>query len=288
MFTMMTPVYANVAPKSWPGAGGSEMTTLYDCPIKITNEQLQIDIKPDDNERTLCGDIVANYSVFNPSTEHMSIKTYFPIICNSHLSNQRKHSVTLDGVPLELLEYTFDIANENLMNYYHLDSILNESPSQGWPYWGTSYSVMILEFQLDLPPQKAVTLEIQSTMHAFMEVDRVFKYIPYRTRYTFQYFFTPAQRWASFDNITIDIYLGKGAYTMSNSNLPFVCPEKGRYTYKTDHLPKDDLLFTITTNTLNRWILTIAISVVGILIIVFIVRIVCMTCSRRFAEWSRE
>lgn len=266
-------VYANTAPIAWEGSASTEPQPLEDCPIEVEKERLEFKLESRKYSYTLHSNIKAVYSLHNPTSETYGLTAVFPVIIrDGDQQNPLFQKVRLNGKEIPytawLVEADQDDCDlEMLLSSLPLEEMLKRRkpfiPQDDFFDHGP-YPVLMLEFEVEIPPGKTSRLEILTKTAAFMERDPLFTYGTSQARYTFHYYLSPARYWAGFKNLDIVLKTSSIAPILKESNLDFHWAGSRRYRFHSDTLPEGELTFTVQYSFWYaplRWIAILAIGI---------------------------
>lgn len=210
-FAIPQAVFANTLPSRWEGTSGHELRTAEDCPIQVKKERLSFRIDSRKRNYTARATITAAYSLYNPTDETCRFPAVFPVVLTDGQETPDSGTILLNGEPLPFDMQEAYYSEQEIWDGLTAVQLLEDAFAEN--IWNDDISgkdnirVLLLTFELELPPGETTELQVNTITQAFMEQDRVFTYIPVETRYTFYYYLSPAQYWKSFEDIAIDLRL---------------------------------------------------------------------------------
>ncbi len=244
-------VFANTGPIGWEGTQGAEAYPMKDCPIKVKKERLEFKIKSRYRSYTIQGNIKAVYSLYNPTDETYSLTAAFPVVA-AEMDRQDPlfQKVRLNGkkIPYKTWVVTYG-KDKEFLNSLTLEDMLKRrnsfTPSD--THFDRNPPILMMEFDVEIPPKKTYKLEITTRSMAFMEREALDScvYITKQARYTFYYYLSPAKYWADFKDLDIIIKTSSAAPVLMDSNLDFHWAGWRRYRFHSDTLPEGELTFTV-------------------------------------------
>lgn len=262
-------VYANTGPIRWDGTQGAEAYPMKDCPIEVKKERLEFKIKSRYRSYTIQSNIKAVYSLYNPTDETYSLTAVFPVVAiEMDKQDPLFQKVRLNGkkIPYKTWVVTYS-QDKEFLNSLTLEDMLkrrNTFTPNNTHFERSPYPILMLEFDVEIPPKKTYKLEITTRTTAFMERDRLFTYGTKQARYTFHYYLSPAQYWADFKDLDIVIKTSSAAPVLMESNLDFHWAGWRRYRFHSDTLPEGELTFVAERTfwyTPVRWTFFIALII---------------------------
>ena len=261
-------VSANAMPSTWAGTGGLELWVAEDCPVEVERERLTLRLDGRKTRYTLGCGIEAVYTLHNPADTACSFPAVFPVVLADGQPEPGAEAVRLDGEPLDFEIRSVSHPEEEIWDGLTAEELLEGVvPTDSGREDGAQ--VRLLLFQLELGPGETRQLSVETGMLAFMEQERL-GYLPLSTRYTFYYFLSPAQYWADFGEICIDLRLSDAAPLLSDSSLDLFPVAPGRYLYRGGSLPEGELVFTVRSSYLMTaviWLNRLGIAAALVLII---------------------
>jgi len=269
-----TKVFANTGPIGWEGTDGAEAYPMKDCPIEVKKERLEFKLESGIRNYTIRSRIKAVYSLHNPTNGVYSLTAAFPVVIGEmDRQDPLFQKVRLNGkkIPYKTWVVTYS-QDEDFLNSLTLEDMLKRRntfvPHDSY-FEKSPYPILMIEFDVEIPPGKTYRLEILTRTIGFMERDTMFHYGTKQVRYTFHYYLSPARYWADFKDLDIVIKTSSAAPVLKESNLNFHGAGWRKYRFHSDTLPEGELTFVAEKTfwyTPARWAFFIGL---GIMVLVW-------------------
>lgn len=227
--------YGNMAAPAEPDVG-TAITLEQNETLAVKSEVLDIVIKGSTAQ------ITATYQMENQSDEAVKTRSMFL----SPNVEEAGVQVVADGQLLACetecyaLSYNTQIGVEEWR--YAVLTDVGESPQVGKPM------VEAILFDLKFEPRETydVIVSYRYRLGGYPEYDFNVKCGE------LHYYLTPAAMWNDFEDLTINLTLGKDMPVLESSSLKFEKVGKRSYRYYSDALPKEDLRITVDENWLQN------------------------------------
>lgn len=219
LLVLLTPAAANSTPTRLDGVGGSALEVDENCPVTVSAEQLTFQIERDDDYGQLCAQVTAVYQMENPTDEALTVPMAFYL-------EERKGQV---GNGLEPSEVSVTADGQSL-------SFTQREAESGDPDRERTALVYTVEFPAG--GTREVAVSYPSFSYSIQEGTTYW-------RHTFTYLLSPAQYWAHFGTLDVEISAPEEAPYIIDSTLPLEEAGEGRYTAHFDDLPEGELEFTL-------------------------------------------
>ncbi|MFI3165371.1 MAG: hypothetical protein R3Y45_03740 [Bacillota bacterium] len=233
IITMTIPqtVLANMAAPETADVG-TTITFQQNDEISVLSEVLDITLELGK------ANIVATYTMKNATNSAVSTQSMFlsPNVESAGVA------VVIDGemVSIEVDSYNLDWVNDVTTSDWQF-ALLNPSTAADNDEARRVDSIL---FEIDF--------EAGETKEIVVSYDYILGGYPTNTSVvnygTLEYFLTPANMWADFENLTINLTLGKDMPKLDYSNLDFKKVGTRQYQYTSTALPTEDLEIKVTEN----------------------------------------
>ena len=219
LLALLTPAAANSTPTRLDGVGGSALEVDENCPVTVTAEQLTFQIQRDNDYGRLCAQVTAVYQMENPTEEPLTVPMAFYL-------EERKGQV---GSGLEPSQVSVTADGQAL-------SFTQREVENGDPDRERTALVYTVEFPAG--GTREVAVSYPSFSYSIQEGTTYW-------RHTFTYLLSPAQYWAHFGTLDVEISAPEEAPYVIDATLPLEEEGNGRYTAHFDGLPEGELEFTL-------------------------------------------
>ena len=219
LLALLTPAAANSTPTRLDGVGGSALEVDENCPVMVSAEQLTFQIQRDNDYGRLCAQVTAVYQMENPTEEPLTVPMAFYL-------EERKGQV---GSGLEPSQVSVTADGQAL-------SFTQREVENGDPDRERTALVYTVEFPAG--GTREVAVSYPSFSYSIQEGTTYW-------RHTFTYLLSPAQYWAHFGTLDVEISAPEEAPYIIDSTLPLEAAGEGRYTAHFDGLPEGELEFTL-------------------------------------------
>lgn len=219
LLALLTPAAANSAPTRLDGVGGSALEVDENCPATVSAETLTFRIDGEGDYGQLSAQVTAVYQMENPTDEVLTVPMAFYL-------EERKGQVG-GGLDLDEVSITAD---------------------------GQALSFTQQEVEQDDPDRErtALVYTVEFPAGGSREVAVSYPSLSYSVRdgttdwtHTFTYLLSPAQHWAHFGTLDVEISTPEKAPYIIDSTLHLEEAEGRHYTAHFDGLPERDLEFTL-------------------------------------------
>lgn len=219
LLALLTPAAANSTPTRLDGVGGSALEVDENCPVMVSAEQLTFQIQRDNDYGRLCAQVTALYQMETPTEEPLTVPMAFYL-------EERKGQV---GNGLEPSQVSVTADGQALS--FTQQEVENDDPDRE-----RTALVYTVEFPAD--GTREVAVSYPSFSYSIQEGTTYW-------RHTFTYLLSPAQYWAHFGTLDVEISAPEEAPYIIDSTLPLEEAGEGRYTAHFDGLPEGELEFTL-------------------------------------------
>lgn len=219
LLALLTPAAANSTPTRLDGVGGSALEVDENCPVTVSAEQLTFQIQRDNDYGRLCAQVTAVYQMENPTEEPLTVPMAFYL-------EERKGQV---GSGLEPSQVSVTADGQSL-------SFTQREVENGDPDRERTALVYTVEFPAG--GTREVAVSYPSFSYSIQEGTTYW-------RHTFTYLLSPAQYWAHFGTLDVEISAPEEAPYVIDATLPLEEEGNGRYTAHFDGLPEGELEFTL-------------------------------------------
>ena len=219
LLALLTPAAANSTPTRLDGVGGSALEVDENCPVMVSAEQLTFQIQRDNDYGRLCAQVTALYQMENPTEEPLTVPMAFYLeerkgqVGNGLEPSQV--SVTADGQALSFTQQEGE----------------NDDPDR-------YRTALVYTVEFPAGGTREVVVRYPSFSYSIQEGTTYW-------RHTFTYLLSPAQYWAHFGTLDVEISAPEEAPYVIDSTLPLEEAGEGRYTAHFDGLPEGELEFTL-------------------------------------------
>lgn len=219
LLALLTPAAANSAPTRLDGVGGSALEVDENCPVTVSAEQLTFQIERDDGYGRLSAQVTAVYQMENPTDEALTVPMAFYL-------EERKGQV---GGGLEPGQVSVTADGRSLS--FTQREAENDDPDR-------ERTALVYTVEFPANGTREVTVRYPSFSYSTQDGTTYW-------RHTFTYLLSPAQYWARFGTLDVEISAPEEAPYIIDSTLPLEEKGKGRYTAHFDGLPEGELEFTL-------------------------------------------
>ena len=219
LLALLTPAAANSTPTRLDGVGGSALEVDENCPVTISAEQLTFQIQRDDDYGRLCAQVTAVYQMENPTEEPLTVPMAFYL-------EERKGQV---GNGLEPGQVSVTADGQALP--FTQQEVENDDPDR-------ERTALVYTVEFPAGGIREVAVSYPSFSYSIQEGTTYW-------RHTFTYLLSPAQYWAHFGTLDVEISAPEEAPYIIDSTLPLEEAGEGRYTAHFDGLPEGELEFTL-------------------------------------------
>lgn len=219
LLVLLTPAAANSAPTRLDGVGGSALEVDENCPVTVSAETLTFRIDGEGDYGQLSAQVTAVYQMENPTDEALIVPMAFYL-------EERKGQVG-EGLDPNEVSITAD---------------------------GQALSFTQQEAECDDPDRTrtALTYTVEFPAGGSREVAVSYPSLSYSVRegtthwqHTFTYLLSPAQHWAEFGTLDVEISTPEESPYIIDSTLPLEETGERHYTARFDGLPEGELEFTL-------------------------------------------
>ena len=219
LLALLTPAAANSTPTRLDGVGGSALEVDEKCPVMVSAEQLTCQIQRDNDYGRLCAQVTALYQMENPTEEPLTVPMAFYL-------EERKGQV---GNGLEPSQVSVTADGQALS--FTQQEVENDDPDR-------ERTALVYTVEFPAGGTREVAVSYPSFSYSIQEGTTYW-------RHTFTYLLSPAQYWAHFGTLDVEISAPEEAPYIIDSTLPLEAAGEGRYTAHFDGLPEGELEFTL-------------------------------------------
>ena len=219
LLALLTPATANSTPTRLDGVGGSALEVDENCPVMVSAEQLTFQIQRDNDYGRLCAQVTALYQMENPTEEPLTVPMAFYL-------EERKGQV---GNGLEPSQVSVTADGQALS--FTQQEVENDDPDR-------ERTALVYTVEFPAGGTREVAVSYPSFSYSIQEGTTYW-------RHTFTYLLSPAQYWAHFGTLDVEISAPEEAPYIIDSTLPLEAAGEGRYTAHFDGLPEGELEFTL-------------------------------------------
>ena len=219
LLALLTPAAANSTPTRLDGVGGSALEVDENCPVMVSAEQLTFQIQRDNDYGRLCAQVTALYQMENPTEEPLTVPMAFYL-------EERKGQV---GNGLEPSQVSVTADGQALS--FTQQEVENDDPDR-------DRTALVYTVEFPAGGTREVVVRYPSFSYSIQEGTTYW-------RHTFTYLLSPAQYWAHFGTLDVEISAPEEAPYVIDSTLPLEEAGEGRYTANFDGLPEGELEFTL-------------------------------------------
>ena len=219
LLALLTPAAANSTPTRLDGVGGSALEVDENCPVMVSAEQLTFQIQRDNDYGRLCAQVTALYQMENPTEEPLTVPMAFYL-------EERKGQV---GNGLEPSQVSVTADGQALS--FTQQEVENDDPDR-------DRTALVYTVEFPAGGTREVAVSYPSFSYSIQEGTTYW-------RHTFTYLLSPAQYWAHFGTLDVEISAPEEAPYIIDSTLPLEEAGEGRYTAHFDGLPEGELEFTL-------------------------------------------
>lgn len=219
LLALLTPAAANSTPTRLDGVGGSALEVDENCPVMVSAEQLTFQIQRDNDYGRLCAQVTALYQMENPTEEPLTVPMAFYL-------EERKGQV---GNGLEPSQVSVTADGQALS--FTQQEVENDDPDR-------ERTALVYTVEFPAGGTREVAVSYPSFSYSIQEGTTYW-------RHTFTYLLSPAQYWAHFGTLDVEISAPEEAPYIIDSTLPLEAAGEGRYTAHFDGLPEGELEFTL-------------------------------------------
>lgn len=219
LLALLTPAAANSTPTRLDGVGGSALEVDENCPVMVSAEQLTFQIQRDNDYGRLCAQVTALYQMENPTEEPLTVPMAFYL-------EERKGQV---GNGLEPSQVSVTADGQALS--FTQQEVENDDPDR-------ERTALVYTVEFPAGGTREVAVSYPSFSYSIQEGTTYW-------RHTFTYLLSPAQYWAHFGTLDVEISAPEEAPYIIDSTLPLEEAGEGRYTAHFDGLPEGELEFTL-------------------------------------------
>ena len=219
LLALLTPAAANSTPTRLDGVGGSALEVDENCPVMVSAEQLTFQIQRDNDYGRLCAQVTALYQMENPTEEPLTVPMAFYL-------EERKGQV---GNGLEPSQVSVTADGQALS--FTQQEVENDDPDR-------DRTALVYTVEFPAGGTREVVVRYPSFSYSIQEGTTYW-------RHTFTYLLSPAQYWAHFGTLDVEISAPEEAPYIIDSTLPLEEAGEGRYTAHFDGLPEGELEFTL-------------------------------------------
>lgn len=219
LLALLTPAAANSTPTRLDGVGGSALEVDENCPVMVSAEQLTFQIQRDNDYGRLCAQVTALYQMENPTEEPLTVPMAFYL-------EERKGQV---GNGLEPSQVSVTADGQALS--FTQQEVENDDPDR-------ERTALVYTVEFPAGGTREVAVSYPSFSYSIQEGTTYWQH-------TFTYLLSPAQYWAHFGTLDVEISAPEEAPYIIDSTLPLEAAGEGRYTAHFDGLPEGELEFTL-------------------------------------------
>lgn len=219
LLALLTPAAANSTPTRLDGVGGSALEVDENCPVMVSAEQLTFQIQRDNDYGRLCAQVTALYQMENPTEEPLTVPMAFYL-------EERKGQV---GNGLEPSQVSVTADGQALS--FTQQEVENDDPDR-------ERTALVYTVEFPAGGTREVVVRYPSFSYSIQEGTTYW-------RHTFTYLLSPAQYWAHFGTLDVEISAPEEAPYVIDATLPLEEEGNGRYTAHFDGLPEGELEFTL-------------------------------------------
>lgn len=234
------PVEANAGPPRYEGDAGGPLLPGESDQVHVLSERLSFDLDRDLRTAT----VTARYRVENRG-EALPAQPFVFVVQGVSDFDDLGLTAAWEGEALQVTEvdlsaYTPEQIAEMKQAWTTAKTLLD--PVTGEPYEAEHFGSEVLRyFTFDVPLPGGLSGELVVTYRARAAYDRV-RYTHFV--YNYQYLLLPAQGWASFGPLEVEVRAPVGTEYYFASNLPFRW-EDGAHRASLDTLPGENLTFAV-------------------------------------------
>lgn len=219
LLALLTPAAANSTPTRLDGVGGSALEVDENCPVMVSAEQLTFQIQRDNDYGRLCAQVTALYQMENPTEEPLTVPMAFYL-------EERKGQVGNGLVPSQV-----SVTADGQALSFTQQEVENDDPDR-------DRTALVYTVEFPAGGTREVVVRYPSFSYSIQEGTTYW-------RHTFTYLLSPAQYWAHFGTLDVEISAPEEAPYVIDSTLPLEEAGEGRYTAHFDGLPEGELEFTL-------------------------------------------
>ena len=219
LLALLTPAAANSTPTRLDGVGGSALEVDENCPVMVSAEQLTFQIQRDNDYGRLCAQVTALYQMENPTEEPLTVPMAFYL-------EERKGQVGNGLVPSQV-----SVTADGQALSFTQQEVENDDPDR-------DRTALVYTVEFPAGGTREVVVRYPSFSYSIQEGTTYW-------RHTFTYLLSPAQYWAHFGTLDVEISAPEEAPYIIDSTLPLEEAGEGRYTAHFDGLPEGELEFTL-------------------------------------------
>ena len=209
LLALLTPAAANSTPTRLDGVGGSALEVDENCPVMVSAEQLTFSVGGEDDADRM----------ENPTEEPLTVPMAFYL-------EERKGQV---GNGLEPSQVSVTADGQALS--FTQQEVENDDPDR-------DRTALVYTVEFPAGGTREVVVRYPSFSYSIQEGTTYW-------RHTFTYLLSPAQYWAHFGTLDVEISAPEEAPYVIDSTLPLEEAGEGRYTAHFDGLPEGELEFTL-------------------------------------------
>ncbi|MBM6723762.1 hypothetical protein [Pseudoflavonifractor phocaeensis] len=202
LLALLTPAAANSTPTRLDGVGGSALEVDENCPVTVTAEQLTFQIQRDNDYGRLCAQVTAVYQMENPTEEPLTVPMAFYL-------EERKGQV---GSGLEPSQVSVTADGQALS--FTQREVENDDPDR-------ERTALVYTVEFPAGGTREVAVSYPSFSYSIQEGTTYW-------RHTFTYLLSPAQYWAHFGTLDVEISAPEEAPYIIDSTLPLEAAGEGR------------------------------------------------------------
>ncbi len=234
-----TVALANSAAPDVSGVGsGVTFDTYYD--LEVTSEVLDIVF----SDRT--ASVTATYTMANLSSSSLEVDTMF-ILPAEDTGKGYNCTVTQDGNALEYTTSNYTYADYNTSLTIEDWQYIVENGYEGGEVDGYLLQIATVNYTMTFAPNATSTIVVSYDTQLGGEIS-------YSTSVKLLYYLTPAQYWADFSNLTINLTLDELHPSLNKSITTLDFTKTGDYTYQytSDTLPDTELVIYAQESFVDR------------------------------------
>ena len=171
-----------------------------------------------------------NYS-YKVKKENLSIEDYLKKSIIDYKDSERYNDYLTDNQLVNLFSKELDEIFGHNVSYFWIDD-----------FYSLDYEDRIFVFVYETSFPKESIMDVSVSYIARGTMDKTSTYDPL---YTFEYLLNPAENWADFNNLNIEIKPPKAHPYIVDSSIDLNKNDKGNYVGKFESLPDKDLSFTL-------------------------------------------
>lgn len=219
LLALLTPAAANSAPTRLEGVGGSALEVDENCPVTVSAETLTFQIDGEGDYGQLAAQVTAIYQMENPTGEALTVPMAFYL-------EERKGQV---GEGLDPNEVSVTADGQSLT--FTQQAVETDDPDR-------ARTALVYTVEFPAGGSREVSVSYPSLSYSVRDGTTDWTH-------TFTYLLSPAQHWAHFGTLDVEISTPEEAPYVIDSTLHLEEAGERSYTARFDGLPEGELEFTL-------------------------------------------